>query len=225
MIPPEIRPYKADAVEGRLSMLDAYKRDIDFWGNGERKLFHTVTKSLVDFFKTTELAKNTFVFWCDVGCGPGYFLEGLKAVLEEKLGPDLIPSGVDISPEAIRAAGIRFNSSDFIVTNLDDYKRLEGNFVMPWINADVISFIDTLQYFKDYRRTFNEICDGVKVGTYIVVADGMGRSNMRDYAKSLDTMALVGEWIDRSMAVTPRDPAVPNSKNRYYVYRVYRKML
>jgi hypothetical protein len=58
----------------------------------------------------------------------------------------------------------------------------------------------------------------------IVVADGMGRSNLREYPAQLDDIAQIGAWIDYTTPVTPRDPNNPKSKNRHLVYRVYRKM-
>lgn len=240
MLPPEQQPYKVEKVGERLTMLEAYRLDLDFWGNGERKLYHIVTRSLANFLidNVTSVGGNTMVFWCDIGCGPGYFLEGMRETLRKpgfdvvgspnetsRPGPVLIPSGVDVSPEALQRCRQVFQLDDFIEVNLDTYKRSEGNLVMPWINADVVSFIDTLQYFKNYRRTFNEILEGLQTGTVIVVADGMVRSNLRDYPGTLDNVAAIGSWTDYSTPVTPRDPGDPHSKNRYLKYRVYRKMM
>lgn len=231
MLPPDQQPYKVDKVGDRLTMLEAYRLDLDFWGNGERRLYHTVTKSLAEFLvkSVSSVRDSTMVFWCDVGCGAGFFLEGMSETLRAQ-GPLLIPSGVDISPEALRRCRMVVpyaaveSTTDFMEVNLDDYKRGEGNSVMPWINADVVSFIDTLQYFKNYRQTFKEIWDGLKVGTVVVVADGMVRSNLRDFPASLDDAAQIGSWTDYSVAVTPRDPNEKLSKNRYLKYRIYRKM-
>lgn len=227
MLPHEIQPYKVGQVGNRLTMVEAYRRDLDFWGNGERKLYHTVTKSLAEFLlkHCSCVRDNTFTFWCDIGCGAGFFLEGVSATLRA-LGPILVPSGVDVSPEALARCRKVFNmTNEFVEVDLDTYKRSEGHHFMPWINAQVVSFIDTFQYFKNYRATFKEILDGLQVGTVIVVADGMVRSNLRDYPKSVEGVACLGEWIDYSMAVTPRDPGNPKSKQQHLKYRVYQKVL
>ena len=226
MLPPELQPYKVGQVGDRLTMLEAYRRDLDFWGNGERKLYHTLTKSLSKFLAENvgPVRDNAMHFWCDIGCGAGFFLEGLCETMRAE-GPLVIPSGVDVSPEALTRCRTLWPHGEFVEVDLDKYKRLEGNMTMPWINADVVSFIDTLQYFKNYRETFKEIYDGLQVGTIIVVADGMVRSNLRDFPKSMDSVACVGEWIDYSTPVTPRDPSNPKSKQQHLKYRVYRKLL
>jgi SAM-dependent methyltransferase len=230
MLPEQLQPHKAYKVGERLDMLEAYRRDLDFWGNGERGLYKIVTKSLADFLvkNVSAVRDNTMVFWCDIGCGAGYFLEGMSESLRNAdpvKGPILIPSGVDISPEALARCRRIFNlDNEFVEANLDQHPIVGGS-ILPWVNADVVSFIDTLQYFKNYRRTFNEIYAGLRPGTVIVVADGMGRSNLRNYPNSLDTCALIGGWVDYSTPVTPRDVTKPGSKNRHLAYRVYRKML
>lgn len=224
MLPVEVQPHKAKSVDGRLSLVEAYRRDIDFWGNDERKIYHTLTKSLAQFLvkNVSEVRDNTFTFWCDIGCGPGFFLSGLIDNLD---GPRIIPSGVDISPEALEYCRDKFGVGDlnqeFMELNLDDFSHTKGHSVAPWINAQVVSFIDTLYYLKNYRKTFNEIYYELQIGTVIVIADSLIRANMRDYPKSLDTIAVLGEWTDYTTPAVPRDGT---SSARYLKYRVYRKM-
>lgn len=224
MIPPEQWPFKVAPVGDRLPLVEAYRRDLDFWGNGERKLYHVVTKSLAAYL-VEKCSLDHYIYWCDIGCGPGYFLEGVTEVLRAH-DRVVLQSGVDISSEALARCHQVFElgNNEFVQVNLDEYKRSDGNLVMPWINADVISFIDTLQFFKDYRRTFKEIVAGLRPGTVVVVADGMVRSNLRDFGKTLDGLALQAEWTDYSTPVTARDPNKPGSKNLHLKYRIYRKI-
>ena len=226
MIPVDKQPYKVGEVGSRLSMLDAYRQDLDFWGNGERKIYHPLTQSLSKFLvKNVSCVRDSAMhFWCDVGCGAGFFLEGLCESMRAE-GRVVLPSGVDVSPEALDRCRQLYPHGEFVEIDLDTYLHKEGHTVVPWINANVVSFIDTLQYFKNYRRTLAEIIAGVQVGTVIVVADGMIRSNLRDWLKNVDEVAYIGGWIDYSTPVTPRDPNNPKSKSSHLKYRIYQKLL
>lgn len=209
-------PLKSDG------MIAACDRDLDLWGNGERRLYHYLTPSLVDF-----LLKNTTIFshpvnWCDVGCGAGWFLEGLVASCEAR-GVTIIPMGVDIVPRCIERCSSVWPHGRFSVCDLNLYKGGELMPDAPWTVADVVDFVEVFQMLKDYRKTVHEIWPEIKPGAVVVVADGIGYPYLRDYLKRMPGCTFLGGWVDHTMPVTPRDPNNPSSKNTHLKYRVYRK--
>jgi len=196
-----------------------FERDLDFWSNGKRKLFHHVTPSLIAFLeREAPSVVEDSVRWCDLGCGGGYFLDGLIESASRR-GIIVYPSGVDISPVAIAACKNNWPDFRFEVCDLDTYQS--GGDV-PWRRADVVSMVEVFYYLLDYRRTFNQVFEDLSPGTVIVVSDANIRYHRRVYPKSLPQCAFLGSWTDNTVPVVD---ATDGHSRKFIKYAVYRKLL
>ena len=221
-IPVEELPFKTESAGSRISFVEAFKRDVDFWGNGRRKIFHHVTPSLVQFLNESNILRSGCgVEWCDVGCGGGFFLEGLISSAQQR-GFVVDPRGVDVSPEALDRCRELWPGRCFEVMDLNNLAQYASEW-KPWFTANVVSIVDVLHYLNNYKMVLDRIWTEIPLGTTVVVADSVIRFQFRRYLDSKPDAALIGSWTDRTMPVVEKI-WTGNGTNRYMKYVVYRKL-
>lgn len=208
-------------------MIDAYDRDLDVWGNGETRIFEKVVPSLMQMLETsTSLTMHQSVKWCDLGCGPGYFLD---AVVKYPGDYRIHPSGCDISKKAVEHCKTLWPDDDgccfssFYQADLDiiDKEGQDRDTVQQLVrSAEIVSLIDVLYYLVDYRRTFDALWQMLDPGTVVVISDVNIRYHRRVYPKKFSDALHLASWAD---ATVPMVKASAEMTSRYMKYAVYMK--
>ncbi len=142
-------------------------------------------------------------------------------------GVRIAPSGVDISPTAIKKLKSLVPRGIFSQLDIEQFDSNTAEELPLWSYADVVSMIEFLYYLGDtrpWKESFMEVWNLMTVGTVLVIADSLIPYQYRDFPKTLTDAKLIDEFTDTSIPV-----AVEHDEGRTWTrwlkVRIYEKVL
>lgn len=201
-------------------MESIYKVSSDPWGNGERKLYErllgSTAQKLISILDDKDIDVEDSE-WFDIGCGGGNVTRGFIY----NLGVTPHYKGCDISKSALRSISDLYES--VYELDLDTFVPFPS---VPWSNSDVVTLVEVLYYTgqrRPWKQNLEFIVDGMKEHAILVVADGLVRSQYRDYLKSSSKVKLLDSY---TIPEPICEEVSPTGKkwHRYLKVRLYEKV-
>lgn len=224
------------SVEKSDVMEDHYSKSDDPWGNRERQLYQKVLKygaqKLFEYYNLYEkdqyphdikddyLGSRDNIYCYDIGAGGGNILDTLIENFPDDKSKIHI-SGCDISESAIKFLNRHFNNydKDFHIIDCDKYSNSSPNYYMA--HADIITIVDVMYYWNNYRSALDEIWKTIKPGAIVLVADSIIPYQRRSYLKTKSDCKVLEEYTDYTV---PMGALNDTGKNRFLKVKIYQKI-